>query len=165
MAITPRRRMRLEALPIVRDLETNRPSRAVERYVHPGGLRVFAYVGHGLLRDPEERRLHLGWQAPIAQRLFEADLQALRTERLDLKADAGGKTVVVEHGGTGIVDHPPRLTDHLPGALRTGRIVTGEGLKVLVGGRGSLGQTVVDVVGDAATLFFLGHYKFPDQAL
>src|SRR5215208_1018260 len=175
MAVTPRRRMRLEALPIVRDLETNRPSRAVERHVHPGGPRMFAHVGHGLLRDPEERRLHLGWQAPIAQRLFEADLQALRTERLDLKADAGGKTVVVEHGGTGIVDHPPRLTDHLPGelerlvellpaALRTGRIVTGEGLKVLVGGRGALGQAVVDVVGDAATLFFLGHYELPDQA-
>src|SRR5215212_4396972 len=140
MAITPRRRMRLEASPIVRDLETNRPSRAVERYVHPGGLRVFAYVGHGLLRDPEERRLHLGWQAPIAQRLFEADLQALRTERIDLKADGGRQTVVVEHRGTRIVDHAPRFTDHipdeleclielLPAALRIGRIVAREGLE------------------------------------
>ena len=137
---------------------------------------MFAYVRQRLLGDAEERRLHLGWQTLIAKRFFQADLQAFRPERLDLKTDGGGQAKVVEHRGTQVVDHPPRLSDHLPDELerfielllapgRTGRIMTGERLKVLVGGRRSLGQAVVDVVGDAATLFFLGRYELPIRCL
>jgi hypothetical protein len=73
------------------------------------------------------------------------------------------------------VDHLPRLSDHLPDELerlieillaagRIGTIMAGEDLEALVGCSRGLGQAVVDVVGDAATLFFLGRYKLPDQA-
>ena len=137
--------------------------------MHRGGPGMFTYVRQRLLGDPEERRLYFGWQTLIAKRFLQADLQAFRPERLDLKTDGGGQAEVVEHRGTQVVDHPPRLSDHLPDELerlielllapgRTGRIMAGERLKVLMGGGRGLGQTVVDVVGDAATLFFLGHY-------
>ena len=42
-------------------------------------------------------------------------------------------------------------------------MVAGEGLQVLVGGRRALGQAVVDLVGDAAALLFLGRYELADQ--
>src|SRR5215203_5935118 len=61
-------------------------------------------------------------------------------------------------------DELERLIEFLPASGRAGRIVAGEGLQVLVGGRRGLGQAVVDVVGDAATLFFLGHDQPPYQA-
>ena len=41
--------------------------------------------------------------------------------------------------------------------------MAGERLEVLVCGRRGLVHAVVDVVGDAATLFFLGRYELPDQ--
>jgi hypothetical protein len=105
---------------------------------------------------------------------LQADLQAFRPERLDLKTD-GGQAEVVEHRGTQVVDHLSRFSDHLPDEFerlvelllapgRTGRIMAGERLKVLVGGRCCLGQAVVDIVGDAASLLFLGYYQLPDQA-
>ena len=130
---------------------------------------MFAYVRQDLLGDPEESGLHLGWQTLIAKCFFQADLKTFRPEGLNLKADGGGQTEVVERRGTQVVDHLPSLPDHLPDELerlielllalgRTGRIMAGERLKVLMGGGRGLGQTVVDVVGDAATLFFLGHY-------
>ena len=130
---------------------------------------MFAYVRQGLLGDPEESGLHLGWQTLIAKRFFQADLETFRPERLDLKPDGGGQAEVVEHRGTQVVDHLPRLSDHLPDELerlieillaagRTGRIMAGEDLEALVGCSRGLGQAVVDVVGDAATLFFLGRY-------
>ena len=100
---------------------------------------------------------------------IQADLKTFRSDRLDLKADGGGQAEVVEHPGTQVVDHLPSLPDHLPDELqclielllaagRTWGIVAGEELKVLVGGRRRLGEAVVYVVGDAAALFFLGHY-------
>src|SRR5215216_2244516 len=97
--VTPRRLIRLEAASFVPDQQANRVSRAVERHAYPGSPRVLAYVRQCLLRDPEERRLYLGWQTVIAQRLFEADLPALRLERLDLQTDCGGQAEVVEHRG------------------------------------------------------------------
>ena len=137
--------------------------------MHRGSPRVFAYVRQRLLGDPEERRLYFGWQTLIAKRFFQSDLQAFRLERLDLKTDGGGQAEVVEHRGPQVVDHLPRLSNYLPDELerlielllaagRLGRIVAGEDLKVLVGCSRGLGQAVVDVVGDAATLFFLGRY-------
>ena len=109
-----------------------------------------------------------GGRRPSPRDSFQVDLQAFSPERRDLKADGGGQAEVVEHRGTEIVDHLPRLPDQLPHELerlvellltlgRTGRMVAGEGLEVLVGRRRGLGEAVVDVVGDAATLLFLGH--------
>ena len=111
---------------------------------------MFTYVRQRLLGDPEERRLYFGWQTLIAKRFLQADLQAFRPERLDLKTGGGGQAEVVEHRGTQVVDHPPRLSDHLPDELerlielllaagRTGRIVAGEDLEVLMGGSRGLG--------------------------
>jgi hypothetical protein len=84
-------------------------------------------------------------------------------ERLDLKTDGGGQAEVVEHRGTKVVDHLPRLSDHIPDELerlielllaagRTGRIVAGEDLEVLMGGSRGLCQAIMDVVGDDALL-------------
>src|ERR687889_2506460 len=107
---------------------------------------MFTYVRQRLLGDPEERCLYFGWQTLIADCFFQADLQAFRPEHLDLKTDGGGQAEVVEHRGTQVVDHPPRLSDHLPDELerlielllapgRTGRIMA-EGGAVAGGGGG-----------------------------
>src|SRR5918995_5320254 len=109
--VSPRRPVRTKAASLVPDQEPDRASLAVEHYVDPGGLRVFADVRKGLLRDPEERRLYLLRQPPVAQCFLKVDLQAISLQCRDLKTDGGGQTEIVQYSGTEVVDHLPRLPD------------------------------------------------------
>ena len=52
-------------------------------------------------------------QAPVAQGFLEVDLQAFCPQRRHLEADGGGQAEVVQHRGTEVVDHLPRLPDQL----------------------------------------------------
>src|SRR5829696_2969699 len=173
-AVRVRRPFRHETASLVADQQPDHVSRTVQYHARLRGPRVLADVRQGLLGDPEERGLDLLGQAPIAQGFFQVDLQAVCPQLRHLEAHGGGQPEVVQHRGAEVVDHLPRLPDQLPHQLqrfvqlflipgRTDGVVAGEGLEVLVGGRRALGETVVDVVGDAAALFFLGSYEPADQ--
>ena len=76
---------------------------------------MLAHICQGLLRDPEQGRLYLGRQALIAQRCFEADIPALRSELLGLQSDCGGESEIVERRGPEVEDDLPRLPDRQSG--------------------------------------------------
>ena len=114
---------------------------------------MLADVGEGLLRHPEERRLHLRRQALVPQLLLVVNLAAFVADLLDLQSDGGAETEVVESGGPQVGYDVAGLSDRLldeleypgevPEALLGCRLVApGEGLQKLVGRGGAFTRLV-----------------------
>jgi len=119
---------------------------------HYAGRRsVLADVGEGLLRHPEERRLHLRRQALVPQRLLVVHLAAFVADLLDLQSNGGAETEVIERGGPQvgydlarivalfIDDVPPRLESLRRAVERKDTQEVEETAHLLKGGSGYMG--------------------------
>lgn len=89
----------VEADAVVRDAQDGSAAPAVEGDVHPLGLRMPQGVVQGLLGDPQHGLLLGGGQRTGAA-AGEGDAGAVGTvQDVDLGAQGGGQTVLVEPGG------------------------------------------------------------------
>src|SRR5215208_1264848 len=91
--------LRVEARSPVAYLELDAVVRLPEGDLHAGRRGVFADVGQGLLRHPEQGGLDLGGQAVVSQGFFVVDLAAFLADLLHLQPDGGAEPEVVERGG------------------------------------------------------------------
>ena len=111
--------LRVEARPPIPHLQANRVVKAPEYDPHPGRGSMLVDVGEGLLCDPEKGCLDLGRQTFISQRFLVVDLGAFATDLLDLQADSGRQSEIVERGGPEVGYDIPGLTDRLLDQLKT----------------------------------------------
>src|SRR5215213_11334241 len=168
--------LRVEARPPIPHLQTNRVVQAPECDPYTGGGSMLVDVGESLLCDPEKRRLDLGRQTLVSQGFLVVDLGAFATDLLDLQADGGAETEIVERGWPKICYDVSGLSDRLLHPLQdtlevlaalfgVGRVLPGESLQELVGPCGRLREAVVHLVGYLAAFLFLGRYELPEQIL
>src|SRR5215207_683731 len=165
-----------ETLPPISDLEPDDPVVAPDRHAHAIGSSVFARITERFLGYPEQVDFQRRGKAFLSQRAFVACLEALVLELLELHAYGGGQPKVVERGWPEVFDDGPcllhRTPDELDGILKRFPVILsfrmtmlGEGLQAPVGGRRCLRETIVNLVGDPTTLFFLNRDSPSDHAL
>src|SRR5215212_1992779 len=168
--------LRVEAWPPITHLQANRVVQTLECDPHPGGRSMLVDVGEGLLCDPEERCLDFGRQTLVSQGFLVVDLGALSADLLDLQANGGRQSEIVERGRPEVGYDIPGLADRLLHQLQNPRevfaallgvrwVLPGESLQELVGSCGRLRETVVHLVRDFSALLFLGRYELPEQVL